>query len=83
VLLEIEFPGVKTPRITKGGDLPSREDGFEEFTSREGKQLSDISCDRDAGLTDAKKLVDKRSTELPISECARGMPSFRQGSEEW
>jgi len=63
VLLEIELPGVKTPRVTKRGEFPGREDRFQEFSNGEGKQLSDIGCDRDAGLTDAEELVDKPSAE--------------------
>ena len=82
VLLEIELPGVQTPRVTEGGELPSREDQFQEFTSREGQELSDTRCDRDAGLTDAEELVDKPSVEPPISECMLGVPGFGQDSEE-
>ena len=82
VLLEIELPGVKTPRITKGGELPSREDRFQEFSSREGEQLGNIACDRDGGLTDTEELVDKPSAKLSISRRVRGVPRFRQGSEE-
>ena len=61
VLLEIELPGVETPSVTEGGELRGREDRLQEFSSREGKQLSDIRCDRDAGLTNAEELVDKPS----------------------
>ena len=82
VLLEIEFSGVKTPHMTKGGELPCREDRFQEFSSRESKKLSDIGRNRDAGLTDAEELVDKPSTEPSISACARRAPSFRRRPEK-
>jgi len=42
VFFEIELPGVKTPRVTKGSELPGREDRFQEFTGRKGEQLSYI-----------------------------------------
>jgi len=61
MLLEIELAGVKTPCITEGGELPGGEDRFQEFASREGKQLSDISCDRDTRLTNTEELVDEPS----------------------
>lgn len=83
MLLEIELPGIKTPRITKDGELPGREDRFQEFASRESKKLSDIGCDGDAGLTDAEELVDKPSVKPSISTCTRMVPSLRRDSEEW
>jgi len=61
VLLEIELSGVKTPSITEGGELRGGEDRLKEFSSGEGKQLGDIRCDRDTGLTNAEELVDKPS----------------------
>ena len=61
MLLDIEPPRVETPRVAEGGELPGREDHFQEFPSREGKQLSDIDRNRDTGLTDTEELVDKRS----------------------
>ena len=42
VLLEIELAGVETPCVTEGGELSGREDHIQEFTGREGKQLSDV-----------------------------------------
>ena len=42
VLFKIELPGVETPCVAEGGELPGREDRFQEFSSREGEQLSDI-----------------------------------------
>ena len=42
MFLEIEPPRVETPCVAEGGELPGREDHFQEFTSREGKELSDI-----------------------------------------
>ena len=82
MLLEIELPGIKTPHVTKGGELPRREDRFQEFTCREGEQLNDIGCDRNAGLTNAEELVDKPSVKLPISGCTWGVANFRQDSKE-
>ena len=82
VLLEIEFSGVKTPHVTKGSELPGREDRFQEFAGRESKKLSDVGRDRDAGLTDAEELVDKTSVELSISACARRVASFRRRPEK-
>ena len=61
VLLEIESPRVETPCVAEGGELPGREDCFQEFTSREGKQLSDIGRKPDTRLTNIEELVDKRS----------------------
>ena len=43
VLLEIELPGVETPCVPEGGELPRREKRLQELASREGKQLSDAS----------------------------------------
>ena len=37
VLLGVELAGVKTPRVTKSGELPGREDRFQEFSSRKGE----------------------------------------------
>ena len=42
VLLGIESPRVEIPCVAEGGELPGREDRFQEFSSREGEQLSDI-----------------------------------------
>ena len=42
VLLEIEPPGVETPCVTKGRELPGREGRFQELTSGKGKQLRDV-----------------------------------------
>ena len=64
MLLEIELSRVETPCVTEGGEPPGREDRFQEFASREGKQLSDIGRDRDPGLTNAEELVDKTSETL-------------------
>ena len=69
VLLEIELPGVETPRVTEGGELPGREDRFQEFSSRECEQLSDICRDRNTGLTNTEELIDKTSVKQLISKC--------------
>ena len=61
VLLEIELSGVETPCVTEVSELPGWEDRFQEFASRECKQLSDVGCDRNTGFTDAEELVDKPS----------------------
>ena len=42
MLFEIKLPGVETPCVPEGGELPGWEDCFEELASREGKQLSDV-----------------------------------------
>ena len=80
MFLEIELPGIETPSVTERGELPGREDRFQEFASREGEQLSDICCDSNAGLTNAKELVDETSETVDQQTCA-GMPSVRQDSE--
>ena len=67
VLLQIEPPRVETPRVAEGGELPGREDRLQEFTSKEGKQLSDIGRNRDTRLTNFEELVDKRS-ESSVSQ---------------
>ena len=64
VLLRVELPGVKTPCVAKGGELPRRENCFQEFTSRKGEQLNDIGRDNNAGLASGEELVDKPSVEL-------------------
>jgi len=61
MFLEIKLPGVETPCIPEGGELPGREDRLQEFASREGKQLGDVGRDRDTGLTNAEELVYKPS----------------------
>jgi len=61
VLLEIELPGVETPSASECGELRGWENCLQEFSSREGKQLGDVCCDRNAGLTNAEELVDKPS----------------------
>ena len=69
VLLEIESPRVETPRVAKGGELSGREDRFQEFTSRKGKQLSDVGRNQDIRPTNTEELVSKPSVNRPISEC--------------
>ena len=72
VLLEIELAGVKAPRVPEGGEPPGRQDRFQEFAGREGKQLSDICPDRDTWLANAEELVDKRSVKQSIGKrCAK------------
>jgi len=43
VFLEIEPSGVEAPGVTKGCEPPGGKDRFQEFASREGEQLGDIS----------------------------------------
>ena len=59
MLFEVEPPGVETPCVTEGGELPGREDRLQEFASREGEQLSDVGRDRDTWLANVEELVDK------------------------
>jgi len=54
VLLEIEAPRVETPRVSEGSELPRWEDRFQEFTSREGKQLNDIARNPDVRLANTE-----------------------------
>ena len=37
VFLEIELAGVETPYVTEGGELPGREDRFQEFAGEIGR----------------------------------------------
>ena len=67
VLLEGEPSRVETPRVAEGGELPGREDGFEEFTSRESKQLSNLGRNLDTRGTNTEVLVDK-SSDLSVSQ---------------
>ena len=82
MLLGVEFPWVETPCVTERSELPRREDGFQQFSSGESEQLSDISRDRDTGLTNAEELVDKPSLNERISKCTPRVPSAWQGSME-
>ena len=80
MLLRIELPGVETPRVTESGELPGREDRFQEFAGREGKQLGDVCYDCDAGLANAEELVDKRSVKWSIGKCVARVLSVLQKS---
>ena len=71
VLLDIKLPRVETPRVVEGGELPGREGRFQEFTSKEGKQLSDICRNSDTRLTNKEELVDKRSVNRSIRVSSR------------
>ena len=59
MLLEIEPPGVETPCVTEGRELPGREDRFQEFTGGKGKQLRDVGRDSDTRSTNTEELVGK------------------------
>ena len=69
MLLEVEPPGVETPHVAEGGELPGREGCLQEFTCGEGKQLSDVGRNFDARPMNTEELVDKRSVNRSISEC--------------
>ena len=74
VLLEIESLRVRveTPFVAEGGELPGREDRFQEFTSREGEQLSDIGRNIDTRLTNIEELVDEHSVNRrSVNVCRR------------
>lgn len=80
VLLDIEFAGVEAPCIPQDGELPGQKDCFQEGVSREGEQLSDTSCDRNARLMNAEELVDKPSVKESICQRVPRIPSVWQGS---
>ena len=75
MLLEVKLPRVETPCVSEGSEPPGREDRFQEFACREGKELSDTGRDRNTGLTNAEELVDKSSVKQSISKCAPRVPS--------
>ena len=61
MLLEIKFPGVETPCVPEGGELPGWENCFQELASREGKQLGNVGRDRNTWLANAEELIDEPS----------------------
>ena len=61
---------VETPRVPECGEPPGWENRFQQLSSREGKELRNMGCDRDARLTNAEELVNKCSAKRPISGCA-------------
>jgi len=79
VLLEVELARVEAPRVTEGREPPGREDRFQEFSGREGKQLSESEQKKENEQT--QKRIEEVQKQTKKKE-AKAEKAKEEGKDE-